>query len=175
MKASVFVGTSLDGFIARTDGGLDWLHAGQEGERPELGYDAFMASVDVVVMGRHTFETVLSFDSWPYAKPVVVLSSRELAPAPPGATVERMSGTPADIVTQLSARGFEHAYVDGGTTIQRFLNAGLIHRLIITRVPVLIGSGIPLFVETPRDIRLRHVATRELAGGAIKSEYEVIF
>jgi dihydrofolate reductase len=171
MQASVFVGTSVDGFIARANGDLDWLPTGG-GE--EHGYDAFIATVDALVMGRKTFETVLTFDAWPYGdKPVFVLSSRPLAPAPPGAIVERMSGAPAEIVSQLAGRGIGHVYVDGGITIQGFLRAGLIQRLIITRVPVLIGDGIPLFGAIQRDIRLKHIATRQYASGLVQSEYEV--
>jgi dihydrofolate reductase len=170
MKASVFIGTSLDGFIARTNGDLDFLPPG--GGEPH-GYNEFMATVDALVIGRKTFETVLTFDTWPYgAKPVVVLSARPLAPAPLGAVVERMSGPPAEIVSQLAARGIRHVYVDGGITIQRFLQDGLIQRLIITRVPVLIGTGIPLFGPVPRDIVLRHVGTRQYASGLVQSEYE---
>ena len=169
VKASVFVGTSLDGFIARTNGDLDFLPSG--GGEPH-GYTEFMATVDALVMGRKTYETVLTFDAWPYAqKPVFVLSTRPLAAAPAGAIVERMSGAPADIVSLLSARGMGHIYVDGGITIQRFLQAGLIQRMIITRVPVLIGSGIPLFGSLPRDIALKHVATRQYASGLVQSEY----
>jgi dihydrofolate reductase len=172
MKASAFIGTSLDGFIARTNGGLDFLPPG--GGEPH-GYDEFMATVDALVIGRKTFETVLTFDGWPYGeKPVVVLSGRPLAPAPPGAAVERMSGAPAEIVSQLAARGIRHVYVDGGITIQRFLQDGLIQRLIVTRVPVLIGTGIPLFGRVPSDIVLRHVGTRQYASGLVQSEYEVI-
>ena len=171
MRASVFIGTSVDGFIARRDGALDFLPAG--GGEPH-GYDEFMASVDALVIGRNTYETVLGFDEWPYgAKPVFVLSTRPLAPAPAGASVERMSGEPAEIVAQLAARGIRHAYVDGGITIQRFLHAGLIQRLIITRVPVLIGSGIPLFGPLPHDIVLTHVATRQYASGLVQSEYVI--
>jgi dihydrofolate reductase len=172
MKASVFVGTSLDGFIARANGDFDFLPAGG-GE--EHGYGAFMATVDALVIGRNTFEKVLTLDPWPYGeKPIVVLSSRALAPTPPGAVVERMSGPPAEIVSQLSARGLRHIYVDGGITIQRFLRAGLIQRLIITRVPVLVGEGIPLFGLTDRDIALTHVATRQYASGLVQSEYVVM-
>ena len=171
MKASVFIGTSVDGFIARPNGGLDWLPPG--GGEPH-GYDEFMATVDALVIGRKTFETVLTFDTWPYGeKPVFVLSPRTLAPVPPGAVVERMSGDPAEIVSQLTARGIRHVYVDGGITIQRFLQAGLIQRLIITRVPVLIGAGIPLFGAIQRDIVLRHVGTRQYASGLVQSEYVV--
>jgi dihydrofolate reductase len=171
MKASVFVGTSLDGFIARVSGEFDFLPAG--GGEPH-GYEEFMATVDALVIGRTTFETVLRLATWPYRRnPVVVLSTRSLAPAPVGAVVERMSGTPASIVSRLSARGIRHVYVDGGVTIQRFLQAGLIQRLIITRVPVLIGTGLPLFGPLRHDIALKHVATRQYASGLVQSEYEV--
>jgi len=152
MKASVFVGTSLDGFMARINGALDFLPPG--GGEPH-GYDEFMATVGALVIGRNTFDTVLTFDPWPYGKkPVFVLSTRALPPVPPGAVVEQMSGTPAEVVLLLAARGIRHIYVDGGITIQRFLQAGLIQRLIVTRVPVLIGSGIPLFGPLQRDIIL---------------------
>ena len=171
MKASVFVGTSLDGFIARPNGALDFLDAG--GNEPH-GYDEFMATVDALVIGRHTFETVLGFGGWAYGKKkVFVLSTRPLPQLPPGAVVERLAGEPQAIVAQLEARGIQHAYVDGGITIQRFLQAGLIQRLIITRVPVLIGAGIPLFAQLPRDIPLRHIATHHYQSGLVQSEYEV--
>jgi len=105
---------------------------------------------------------------------VVVLSSRPLDFSPiKGGVVEQMSGEPAEIVKQLKSRDFKHAYIDGGITIQRFLAAGLIDRLVITRVPVLIGEGIPLFGSLPHDISLRHVATRCNRGGLVQSEYEV--
>jgi len=171
VKASVFVGTSLDGFIARANGDLDWLPPG--GGEPH-GYDEFMASVEALVIGRKTYETVLAFETWPYdKKPVFVLSTRTIAPAPVGAVVERMSGDPNEIVWQLGARGIRSVYVDGGITIQRFLEAGLIQRLIITRIPVLLGAGIPLFGVTGRDIALRHVGTRQYASGLVQSEYLV--
>jgi dihydrofolate reductase len=171
VKASVFIATSLDGFIARANGDLDWLPPG--GGEPH-GYDEFMATVDALVIGRKTFETVLTFDTWPYGeKPVFVLSTHTLAPVPSGAVVERMSGAPVEIVAQLTARGVRHVYVDGGLTIQRFLQAGLIQRLVITRIPVLLGDGIPLFGPLHRDIALRHVATRQYASGLVQSEYVV--
>jgi dihydrofolate reductase len=172
MKASVFIGTSLDGFIARQDGSLDFLPPG--GGEPH-GYEEFMASVDALIIGRKTYETVLAFDSWPYGdKPVFVLSTRPLASAPDAAVVEHLSGPLADIPLRLAARGIHHVYVDGGVTIQGFLQAGLIQRLIITRVPVLIGTGIPLFGATPGDIPLKHIATRQYASGLVQSEYEVV-
>lgn len=172
MRASVFVGASVDGFIARLNGDLDWLPEG--GGEPH-GYTEFMASVDTLVIGRKTYETVLAFDEWPYGgKRVVVLSTRPIdMSAARVRTVEHMSGSPAEIVAQLAAGGAQHAYVDGGITIQGFLRAGLIQRLIVTRVPVLIGQGIPLFGALPRDVRLLHVATRHYPSGLVQSEYLV--
>jgi dihydrofolate reductase len=172
MTVSVFVGASVDGFIARPNDDLDWLPA--DGGEPH-GYDEFMATVDALVMGRKTFEKVLTLGPWPYGdKPVVVLSSRPVdLSAAGGGVVEQMAGPPAEIVSQLAARGAHHLYVDGGITVQRFLRAGLIERLIITRVPVLIGEGIPLFGTLPGDIRLRHVATRHYPSGLVQSEYLV--
>jgi dihydrofolate reductase len=172
MTASVFVGTSVDGFIARRNDDLDFLPEG--GGEPH-GYDEFMATVDAVVMGRKTFEKVLTMRPWPYGvKRVVVLSSRPVdLSAAVGGVVEQMAGPPAEIASRLAASGAHHLYVDGGVTIQRFLRAGLIQRLIVTRVPVLIGDGIPLFGTLPRDIRLRHVATRHYPSGLVQSEYVV--
>jgi dihydrofolate reductase len=171
MLASAFVGTSLDGYIARSDGALDFLPPG--GGEPH-GYAEFMATVDALVIGRKTYETVLDFDEWPYGtKPVFVLSRNALGSAPAGALVERLSGEPREIVLELESRDLRHIYVDGGITLQRFLRAGLIQRLIITRVPVLIGSGIPLFGDLPNDVRVRHVATRTFPSGLVQSEYHL--
>ena len=172
MKLSVFCGVSVDGFLARPNHALDFLDAG--GQEPH-GFEEFYGSVDVLVIGRKTFEVVLTFGKWPYGKkPVVVLSSRPLDfSSIEGGVVERMAGDPREIAAQLKARGFKHAYIDGGITIQRFLAAGAIDRMVITRVPVLIGAGIPLFGPVPRDISLRHVATRCYGGGLVQTEYEV--
>jgi dihydrofolate reductase len=172
MTISVFIGTSVDGFIARPSGDVDFLPPG--GGEPH-GYDEFIATVDALIIGRNTFETVLAFATWPYGeKRVVVLSSRPLDfSAVRGGVVEQMAGPPAEIVSKLAASGAHHLYVDGGITIQRFLRAGLIQRLIITRVPVLIGDGIPLFGTLPRDVRLRHVATQQYPSGLVKTEYQV--
>ncbi len=176
MKASVYVATSLDGFIARENGDIDWLPEGSDGKGGEdYGYQAFIDSVDAIVMGRKTYELALSFDVWPYgAKPVVVLSSRSLAvPAHIAASVEAMSASPRDVLRLLAARGFHHFYIDGGRTIQGFLAEGLIQRLIITRVPILIGRGIPLFGPISHDLALRHVRTRAFDDGLVQSEYRV--
>ncbi len=172
MTASVFIGTSVDGFIARPNDDLDFLPEG--GGEPH-GYNEFIASVDAIVIGRKTFEKVLSFEAWPYGeKRVVVLSSCPVdLSAVRGGVVEQMAGSPGEIVSELAARGVNNLYIDGGITIQRFLRAGAIQRLIITRVPVLIGDGVPLFGTLPHDIRLRHIATRHYSSGLVQSEYEV--
>ncbi len=172
MTASVFIGTSVDGFIARKNDELDFLPEG--GGEPH-GYNEFIASVDAIVIGRKTFEKVLTFGAWAYGKKrVVVLSSRPIdLSVVRGGVVEQMAGAPAEIVSQLAARGVHNLYIDGGVTIQRFLRAGMIQRLIITRVPVLIGEGVPLFGALPRDVRLRHMATRSYPSGLVQSEYEV--
>jgi dihydrofolate reductase len=177
MKTSVFVGTSLDGFIARLDGTYDFLSTGSAAPN-ENGYNEFIASVDTVVIGRKTFETVLGLPGWAYGeKRVVVLSRRPLdlsAARKRGGHVEQLAGSPREIVSKPAAKGAGHLYVDGGLTIQEFLRAGLIQKITITRVPVLIGEGIPLFGKLPHDVRLRHVRTQPLPSGNVQSEYDVV-
>jgi dihydrofolate reductase len=177
MRASVFVGTSVDGFLARKDGGVDFLP--DDGGEAH-GFDEFYASVDVVVIGRKTFEWVVNYGGWVYGKKrVVALSSSpldlsEVRGRARDVQLEQMGGDPAEIVAKLEDSGVRHAYIDGGVTIQRFLRAGLIQRLVVTRVPVLIGEGIPLFGSLPHDVRLRHVGTESYASGLVKTEYEVV-
>lgn len=170
MPCTVFIATSLDGFIAREDGGLDWLPGfGDE----DYGYQAFFDTVDALVMGRNTYEIVRGFGEWHYGdKRVVVLTTRgvEIPPELAG-TVGSMAGRPREIVERLAADGAEHLYIDGGNTIRRFLAEDLIDRMIITLVPVLIGTGIPLFGPMSRDIPLRHVRTTSFPDGLVQSEY----
>lgn len=170
MKTTVFIGTSLDGFIARSDGGLDWLPEG--GGEPH-GYNEFIGTVDTVVIGRKTYETVLGFGGWAYGKLPVVVLSRTLSKldVPDEAVCDLMAGSPQEIIDQLSSRGMNHLYIDGGITIQGFLEAGLIQRLIITRIPVLIGSGVPLFGTLFHDVLLEHVGTKSYKSGMVQSEY----
>jgi len=182
MRFSVFCGTSVDGFLARPNDSFDFLKAG---EGVPHGFTKFLNSVDVVVMGRRTFDVVRALGHFGLygKKQLVVLSSRPLdldsiKPKIEGQIkakqkIEQMSGTPPEIAAQLEARGFKHAYVDGGITIQRFLSAGLVDRITVTRVPVLIGEGIPLFGSLPHDVRLRHLRTRSYKGGLVQSEYKV--
>jgi dihydrofolate reductase len=177
ITCSVFIATSLDGFIARRNGDIDWL-ADPDGEDAgeDYGYQAFIDSVDTLVIGRNTYELVLSFNAWPYAgKRVVVLSHG--APRVPGdlsGVVEIMSGQPADVVQRLSASGARHLYVDGGRTIQGFLRAGLIQDMTITRIPILIGDGIPLFGRLDLDVRFEHVETKTYPSGFVQSKYRAV-
>jgi dihydrofolate reductase len=172
VKISVFCGVSVDGFLARPDDGLDFLDAG--GQEPH-GFDEFFAGVDVVVIGRRTFDVVRTFGKWYYGKkPVVVLSNGRLDFSwIQAGVVEQMAGEPREIAAKLEARGFQQVYLDGGITIRRFLAAGLVDRLVMTAVPVLIGKGIPLFGPVPQDIPLQHVTTRTYKGGLVQSEYAV--
>ena len=166
MTATVFVGASVDGFIARPNGELDWLPEG--GGEPH-GYNEFFASVDALVIGRKTFETVFGFDVWPYGdKRVVVLSSNPFDLSVVRGAVEQMAESRRTSWRKLAASGAHHLYVDGGITIQRFLRAGHVQRLVITRVPVLIGEGVPLFGSLPNDVRLTHVATRDFPSGLVQ-------
>ncbi|HEY3928643.1 MAG TPA: dihydrofolate reductase family protein [Candidatus Koribacter sp.] len=171
MKVSVFCGVSVDGFLARPNHALDFLDTPGQGPH---GYEEFWSSIDVIVIGRKTYEVVLGFDTWAYGKKqVIVLSSSPLEFSKlQNAVVEQMSGEPAKILAKLKARNFQHVYVDGGLTIQRFLSAGVVDRMVVTRVPVLIGQGIPLFGPIPHDIPLHHIATRTYDGGLVQSEYE---
>ncbi|MEM1096179.1 MAG: dihydrofolate reductase family protein [Bacteroidota bacterium] len=171
---SVFLGLSLDGFIAREDGSLDWLMAFDR-EDTDYGFAAFFATVDTVVLGRHTFETVVGFglEAWPYAeKRVVVLSSG--SPAVPGAlasSVDVLSMAPLALAQHLGATGSKHVYLDGGQTVQRVLRTALPVTLILTYLPILIGQGRPLFGPLPADRQLVCLDSTQFAGGAVQVRY----
>ncbi|MCB0638776.1 MAG: dihydrofolate reductase [Lewinella sp.] len=157
---SVFIATSLDGYIADRHGGLDWLHAIPNPEQDDAGYGAFMEGIDALLMGRKTFDTVLGFGiDWPYAKPVFVLSN-SLTELPAGlpANVHLIKGDLRDVLARIHAQGYGRLYIDGGGTIQHFLREDLIDELIITTIPVLLGGGTPLFGALPAalDFELRN-------------------
>lgn len=177
IKCSVYIATSVDGFIARADGDIDWLL------RPEyavsllngLSFEEFIADVDALVMGRNTYEKVSAFPEWPYgALPVIVLSSRALD-IPPHLqnNVRREAGAPEAIVARLANEGYRHLYIDGGNCVQRFLQAGLINELTITRVPLLLGSGIPLFGPVGAEQQLRLIAATHSDNGFVQERYAV--
>lgn len=175
VSGHVFIATSLDGYIARPDGNIDWLLA-RDDPNEDHGYDDFIADKDVIVMGRGTYESVLGMDEWFYTRPVLVLS-RQLAGA---AVPERLAGkvrfagwTPEQAMEALSREGVRRVYVDGGQVVQAFLRAGLIADMVVTTVPVLLGAGRRLFGELACDVPLQLTASRSFASGLVQSAYRV--
>ncbi len=175
LKTTVYVGVSVDGYIARRDHTLDFLDF--EPPTSDMGFTDFMASVDVLIMGRSTYDFVTNsgFD-WPYGTTqVVVLTHRDL-PIPVGqqATVSASAQAPRELLASLAAVGRRHAYIDGGSVVQQFLAAGLVDQLILTTVPVLIGEGISLFGPLPHDLRLSHISTEPFENGMVQTTYGVV-
>lgn len=177
LKCSVYIAQSLDGYIATPDGDVDWLSQFDDSlGREDYGYHEFLDSVDVIVMGSHTYEKVLSFLMWPYEdKHVIVLSGRELEiPDDLQDKVTLMNAEPAEVVARLAEAKAEHVYVDGGDTLSRFLAAGLIESLTVTTVPLLLGAGRPLFSALPAEIALEHLQTQTFPNGLVQTKYRVI-
>lgn len=184
MKCSVFIAISADGFIAREDGNVEWLHtagnpAADMADNADMGFNHFIASVDCMIMGRKCMEVIadmnLSDEQWPYGDIKIIALSNTLKEAPKGVEgrVEMYSGNILELVSQLEAEGLKHAYIDGGQTIQAFINLKLINELTLTQVPVLIGKGIPLFAETLKDIKLEHGKAEAFPNDYIQISYHV--
>jgi dihydrofolate reductase len=172
MKTTVYVGTSLDGFIARKDGDIDWLVKYQNKEVHD-SYNEFINRIDAMVIGRGTFEKVLGFPEWPYEKKVFVLStSLKQIPGTLNEKAILVAMKPAELMNYLSDKGFSNIYIDGGKVIQSFLREDLIDELIITKVPELIGTGIPLFGYLDNDLRFEHIKTNIYSDGLVKSQYK---
>lgn len=172
----VFVGTSLDGFIARSNGAIDWLVRFST-LREDHGFNAHMARMDGVIMGRGTFEAVENMDPWIYSKPVLVLSKSLLRADLPdrlSGKVEVISATPKEVMEVAACRGWRRVYIDGGKVIQAFLRDGLVEDMVISSVPVLIGKGLPLFGALERDLALEHLHTRSFASGLVQSHYRIL-
>lgn len=178
ITASVYIATSLDGFISKPDGDIDWLHQANSlvphGE--DCGYAKFMEKVDVLVMGRNTYERVITFDPWPYTGyDVVVLSTQQVTvPTHLSTSVVASSEPPMKLLERLANRGVRHVYVDGGKTIQSFLADGLIHQITITVIPVLLGSGRPLFATDGREQKLELLSSKAYKFGFVQSTYRVL-
>lgn len=177
-KVSVFIATSFDGFIARRDGSIDWLERANATAPPgeDFGYQKLFDSVDTLVMGRKTFEKVLSFDTWPFGEKRVVVLSSKLTDVPDKLTqtVSILNLSPIKILETLAHHGSTHIYLDGGNTVQRFLVENLIDEITVTKIPVLLGDGISLFDKVPNDIPLAHVNTRSFNNGFVQSTYQVV-
>jgi len=177
MKCSVYIATTVDGFIATPDGGIEWLHKPEYEDAASIGlaYNEFISAIDAIIMGRHTYEKALTFDEWYYQDTeVIVLTSQD--PKLPERLIGKVrftSGTPQKIVSELAKAGKKHVYIDGGITIQRFLKEKLITELTITVIPILLGSGIPLFgnegIEQP--LELIEVFTSD--SGTVQKRYRI--
>ncbi|QDT64857.1 dihydrofolate reductase family protein [Calycomorphotria hydatis] len=173
----VFIATSLDGYIARRDGDIDWLDAVPTGDPEEdFGYGALFNSVDALIMGRNTFEKVLTFPEWPYGEKPLIVLSKSLTSLPDSlpSSVRLMSDEPVALLKRLATEGMHSFYVDGGAVIQSFLRAGLIDEMTITTLPILIGDGIPLFGSLDADVLLELKSSRSFPNGYVISTYRVI-
>jgi dihydrofolate reductase len=172
MANYVYIATSLDGFIATVDGGIDWLNEIPNPDQSDYGYAEFISGIDALVMGRGTFEKVLTFGDWPYDIPVFVLSNR-LTTAPEHLTdkVEIVKGKISEVINILNQRGYSNLYIDGGKVIQSFLREDLIDELIITRIPILLGDGIPLFGKLDQILKFKHKKTETHNNMLVKSSY----
>ncbi len=176
LTLSVFIATSLDGYIARLDGKLDWLDkVAPVDETEDYGYQSYIRTIDCIVMGRKTFDKVSSFSKWPYEGKRVIVFSQTLKEAPADFMdkVEVYNGKPEMLVVDLQYQGVRKVYLDGGLTIQSFLAKGLVDEMIITQVPVLIGRGIPLFGMLQKDVRLTLGQSKSFSSGFVQSHYKI--
>lgn len=173
MANYVYIATSLDGYIAKTDGDINWLHEIPNPEGSDFGFSDFMNSIDALLMGRNTYEKVLSFEGeWPYSKKVFVLSSKlSEVPKKLEGKVELVSGEITEVVKKINDEGFKKLYIDGGRTIQGLLSKNLIDEITISRIPILLGEGIPLFSLQSQQIKLTHIKTEAFNNGIVKSHY----
>jgi dihydrofolate reductase len=168
----VYIATSIDGYIATSEGGIEWLHEQENPSDNDYGYSEFISNIDALVMGRHTFEKVRSFDEWPYDIKVFVLSST-LTNVPSDLTgkIEFIHGSPKDVLANIRSLGFDNLYIDGGIVVQNFLASDLIDELIVTRIPILLGGGIPLFGELSKSLKFIHKKTEVYDNALVKTHY----
>jgi len=173
MTNSVYIASSLDGYIATPKGGIEWLNTFPNPSESDYGYHEFIEGIDAIVMGRKTFEMVSSFSPWPYSQKVFVLSNslKEIRPELVD-KAEVVSGDLKTIIKKLHKDGYQNLYVDGGKTIQSFLKKNLIDELIITKLPILLGDGIPLFSAQDQKVKFEHCSTEVFEGGIVKSHYK---
>ncbi len=173
MANIVYIATSLDGYIADKDGGLDWLMSIPNPDNSDFGFAAFMEGIDALVMGRNTFETVVGFGQWPYEKPVYVVSqTMESIPESHAGKAFLIKGTPKEIVEALQGKGLNNLYIDGGRCIQGFMAEAMIDELIISTIPVVLGDGVPLFGSIPALQNYDLVSSEVLVNAIVKSHYK---
>jgi len=186
MKCSVFIATSLDGFIAKSDGSVEWLHSAGNtkvdmGKNADMGFSDYVSSVDCMIMGRKCMDVISSMnltpEQWPYGKLRIIVLSNSLSEAPTNmkGKVELYSGNLNTLVTQLESEGFKHAYIDGGATIQGFLKLKLIDEITITKAPLLLGEGISLFGNTGHEIHLTEAKATAFPNNFVQLNYTVTY
>ncbi len=173
MSNIVFIATSLDGYIADKNGGVDWLHAVPNPEGNDMGYAKHVDSIDALVMGRNTLDMVLSFGiDWPYSKPVFVLSNT-ITSVPEGYEdkVFLVKGELKDVLDEIHTKGFNNLYIDGGVTIQNFLKEDLIDEMIITTIPVLLGGGSLLFGDLEQPLNFKFVKSEIFLRAIVQNHF----
>ncbi|MEE4260927.1 MAG: dihydrofolate reductase family protein [Bacteroidales bacterium] len=173
-RNKVFIATSIDGYIADSNGGIDWLNSVPNPDNIDMGYGEFMAQTDALVMGRKTFETVLSFGiDWPYHTPVFVLSNT-LTHIPEKIKNKAflVRGEIKTVLAEIHKKGYHRLYIDGGKAIQGFLNEDLIDEMVITIVPILLGSGVPLFSDLPDKLEFECVHSRIFLGKIVQNHFK---
>ncbi|WP_298248407.1 dihydrofolate reductase family protein [uncultured Christiangramia sp.] len=173
-KNSVFIATSLDGYIADKNGEIEWLNYIPNPDNDDMGYLDFKKRIDAIIMGRKTFETVIGFDiDWPYDKPVFVLSEKlnELPETYKG-KVFLIKGTLNEVLEQIHKKGFYRLYIDGGTTIRNFLKQDLIDEIILTTIPILLGGGHSLFTELTKELKFKLNGSKTYLNQIVQTHYE---
>ncbi|TGL85276.1 dihydrofolate reductase [Leptospira congkakensis] len=174
-KYKAFIASSLDGFIARADGSIDWLTSQEYTlEKNDFGYSSFMAGIDCIIMGRTTFETVLSFETYPFVSiPVYVLTRNSSYKFESDYQIEIFHGNLCELNSKLETQQIKVAYVDGGQLIQSFINESLLNELTITQIPILLGSGLPLYGNLTKETKLKHIQTQSFLNGFVQSTYQI--
>ncbi len=179
VKVSVYIGSILDGFIAREDGDIGWLDDANKNVTPgeDFGFHRFLESVDLIVMGRKTFEQVQALENWTYEdKKLIVLTSKRNLEIPE--KLKRIATTsntlnPTKLIKELSDQSINHIYIDGGLVIQEFLSAGLVDEITVTIVPIIIGRGISFSKLLPKDLHLDHLKTTVYEFGFVQNKYKI--
>jgi len=170
-KVSIYIASSIDGYIARKDGNLDWLHYGHAGDE-DYGFKKFTSSIDAVIMGRNTYEVVAGFDEWAYKEKRVVVLSNTLRTVRKEAEI--FSGELTELLAKLHAEGIKHIWIDGGVTVSRFLEAGLVDEITISIIAMVLGSGIPLFSPMNQEHKCHLISTKSYPSGLVQLKYGVL-
>ena len=173
-RIKLYIACSLDGFIARENGSIDWLTEYEKNLGTDYGYSEFYSSIGTVLMGRKTYEQVLGFGDWPYGEKKAYVFTRQKEPKLREKNVEFISGDIGEFARQLKKNTEEDIWLVGGSQlIKVFLEEDLVQDLIVFFVPVILGSGIPLFDQIQKEIGLKLINTERYESGLVRVEYEI--